>query len=75
MIEIMFIIHYLTYLFLFLIALTEKNKSISATEDDFYRKVIEAKCTEAAARRCIKKVFLEFLQIHRKAPVPETLFQ
>ena len=75
MIEIMFIIHYLTYLFLFLIALTEKNKSISATEDDFYRKVIEAKCTEAAARRCIKKVFLEFLQIYRKAPVPETLFQ
>ena len=75
MIEIMFIIHYLTYLFLFLIALTEKNESISATEDDFYRKVIEAKCTEAAARRCIKKVFLEFLQIHRKAPVPETLFQ
>ena len=75
MIEIMFIIHYLTYLFLFLIALTEKNKSISATEDDFYCKVIEAKCTEAAARRCIKKVFLEFLQIHRKAPVPETLFQ
>ena len=61
----MFIIHYLTYLFLFLIALTEKNKSISATEDDFYRKVIEAKCTEAAARRCIKKVFLEFQQIHR----------
>ena len=74
MIEIMFIIHYLTYLFLFLIALTEKNKSISATEDDFYRKVIEAKCTEAAARRCIKKVFLEFQQIHRKTPVPETLF-
>ena len=75
MIEIMFIIHYLTYLFLFLIALTEKNKSISATEDDFYRKVIEAKCTEAAARRCIKKVFLEFLQIYRKTSVPETLFQ
>ena len=71
----MFIIHYLTYLFLFLIALTEKNKSISATEDDFYRKVIEAKCTEAAARRCIKKVFLEFLQIHRKTLVPEILFQ
>ena len=70
----MFIIHYLTYLFLFLIALTEKNKSISATEDDFYRKVIEAKCTEAAARRCIKKVFLEFQQIDRKTPVPETLF-
>ena len=75
MIKIMFIIHYLTYLFLFLIALTEKNKSISATEDDFYRKVIEAKCTEAAARRCIKKVFLEFLQIHRKTLVPEILFQ
>ena len=74
MIEIMFIIHYLTYLFLFLIVLTEKNKSISAIEDDFYRKVIEAKCTEAAVRRCIKKVFLEFLQIHRKTPVPETLF-
>ena len=75
MIKIMFIIHYLTYLFLFLIALTEKNKSISATEDDFYRKVIKAKCTEAAARRCIKKVFLEFLQIHRKTLVPEILFQ
>ena len=80
MIEIMFIIHYsllclfITYLFLFLIVLTEKNKSISAIEDDFYRKVIEAKCTEVAARRCIKKVFLEFQQIHRKTPVPETLF-
>ena len=74
MIEINFIIHYLTYLFLFLIVLTEKNKSISAIEDDFYRKVIQAKCTEAAARRCIKKVFLEFQQIHRKTPVPETLF-
>ena len=75
MIEIMFIIHYLAYLFLFLIVLTEKDKSISAIENDFYHKVIEAKCTEAAARRCIKKVFLEFLQIHRKTLVPEILFQ
>ena len=52
MIEIMFIIHYLAYLFLFLIVLTEKDKSVSAIEDDFYDNVIEAKCTEAAARRC-----------------------
>ena len=74
MIEIMFIIHYLAYLFLFLIVLTEKDKSISAIEDDFYHKVIEAKCTEVAARRCIKKVFLEFLKLYRKAPVPESLF-
>ena len=42
-IEITFIIYYLTYLFLFRIALTEKDKSIKATEDDFYHKVIEAK--------------------------------
>ena len=70
----MFIIHYLTYLFLFLIALIEKDKSISAIEDDFYHNVIEAKCTEAAARKCIKKVFLELLKIHRKTPVPESLF-
>ena len=74
MIEIMFIIHYFTYLFLFLIALTEKDKSICAIEDDFYHKVIEAKCTEAAARRCIKKVFLGFLKFHRKRPVPESRF-
>ena len=74
MIEIMFIIHYLAYLFLFLIVLTEKDKSRSAIEDDFYHKVIEAKCTEVAARRCIKKVFLEFLKFHRKTPVPESLF-
>ena len=74
MIEVMFIIHYLTYFFLFLIVLIEKDKSISAIEDDFYLKVIEAKCTEAAARRCIKYVFLEFLKTHRKTPVPESLF-
>ena len=43
-IEIMFI-HYLTYLFLFRIALTEKYKSVKAIEDDFYDKVIEAKCS------------------------------
>ena len=57
----MFIIHYLTYLFLFCIVLTEKSKSIKAIEDDFYHNlsVIEAKCTEAVARTCIKKVFLE----------------
>ena len=42
-IEIMFIIYYLTYLFLFRIVLTEKDKSIKAAEDDFYHKVIEAK--------------------------------
>ena len=36
-------IHYLTYLFLFRIALTEKYKSVKAIEDDFYDKVIEAK--------------------------------
>ena len=74
MIEIMFTINYLTYLFLFFIGLTEKDKSISAIEDDFYHKVIETKCTEAAARRCIKKVFLEFLKLPRKTPVPESIF-
>ena len=74
MIEIMFIIHYLVHLFLFLIVLTEKDKSISAIDDDFYHKVIEAKCIEVAAWRCIKKVFLEFLKRYRKTPVPESLF-
>ena len=30
---------------------------------------------EAVVQRCsIKKVFLEILQIHRKTPVPESLF-
>ena len=38
-------IHYLTYLFLFRIALTEKYKSVKAIEDDFYDKAIEAKCS------------------------------
>ena len=75
MIKIMFIINYLTYLFLFLIVLTEKDKSISDIEDDFYHKAIESKCTKATSRRCIKKVFLEFLKIHRKTPVPESVFQ
>ena len=37
-------IHYLKYLFLFRIFFTEKCKSIKAIEDDFYHKVIEAKC-------------------------------
>ena len=74
MIEIMFVIHYLTYLFIFLIVLTEKDKSISAVEDDLYHKVTEAKCTEAAARRCIKKLFLEFLKIHSETPVPDSIF-
>ena len=73
MIEMMIIIHYLTYLFLFLNVLTEKDKSTSAVEDDFDHKVIEAKCTEATTWRCIKKVFLEFLKIRRKTPVPESL--
>ena len=37
--------HYLTYLFLFrIVILTEKFKSEKAIDDDFYRKVIEAKC-------------------------------
>ena len=74
MIEIVFIINYLKYLFLFLIVLTEKGKSISTIEDDFYHKVTEAKCTKAAARGCIKKAFLEFLKLHKKTPVPESLF-
>ena len=44
-IEIMFI-HYLTYLFLFrIVILTEKYKSVKTIEDDFYHKVIEAKCS------------------------------
>ena len=50
----MFVIHYLTYFSLFLIVLTEKDKFINAIKDDFYHKVIEAKCTKVAARRCIK---------------------
>ena len=33
------VIHYLTYLFLFRIVLTEKYKCIKAVEDDFYHKV------------------------------------
>ena len=74
MIEIMFIIHYLTYLFIFLIVLTEKDKSISAVEDDLYHKVTEAKCTEAAVRRCIKKLFLESLKIHSETPVSDSIF-
>ena len=53
----------MTYLFPFRIALTEKYKSIKAIEDDFYHKVIEAKCTEEVAWRCsIKNVFLELSQ-------------
>ena len=38
-------IHYLKYSFLFRIVLPEKYKSIKAIEDDFYHKVIEAKCS------------------------------
>ena len=39
-------IHYLTYLYLFrIVVLTEKYKSVKAIEDDFYHKVIEAKCS------------------------------
>ena len=41
-----------------------KYKYVKAIEDDFYHKVIEAKCTEAVAQRCsIKKTFLEISQI------------
>ena len=36
-------IHFLTYLFLFRNAITEKYKSIKAIEDDLNQKVIEAK--------------------------------
>ena len=36
-------IHFLTYLFLFRNAITEKYKSIKAIEDDLSQKVIEAK--------------------------------
>ena len=33
------------------------------------------KITEAVAQTCsVKKVFLEISQIHRKTPVPESLF-
>ena len=63
----MFFIHYLTYLFLFRIVLTEKYKSIKAIEDDFYQKVIEAKSTEVVAQRCsIKKAFLKISQISQE---------
>ena len=41
----MMFIHFLTYLFLFRVAITEKYKSIKAIEDDLYQKVIEAKCS------------------------------
>ena len=41
----MFIIHYLAYLFIFYIVLTEKYKTIKAIGDGFYHKVIEAKCS------------------------------
>ena len=59
----MFIIYYLTYLFLFRIVLSEKCKSIKAVEDDFYHKIIEAKYTEEVDRRCsTKKFFLEISQ-------------
>ena len=40
-------IHYLTYLFRFCILLAEKYRSIKATKDDFYHKVIETKCIES----------------------------
>ena len=38
-------VYYLTYLFLFRFFLTETFKTIKAIEDDFYHKVIQAKCT------------------------------
>ena len=41
----MMFIHFLTYLFLFRNAITEKYKSIQAIEDDLYQKVIKAKCS------------------------------
>ena len=43
-IEIVFV-RYFTCLFLFHIVLTEKCKKIKTIEDDFYHKVIEAKCS------------------------------
>ena len=67
----MFIIHYLTGLFLFRIVLTEKYKGIKAIQDDICHKVIEVKCTEAVAQRCsIKKEFFEISQDSQ-----ETTFQ
>ena len=39
------LIHYLTHLFLFRIVLTEKYKKVQLIEDDFYRKIIESKCS------------------------------
>ena len=62
-IQIVFIIYYLTYLFIFSIVLTEKYKSIKAIEDDFYHKVIEAKCIEAVTRRC-SRIFAKFTGKH-----------
>ena len=38
-------IHFLTYLFLFRNAITEKYKSMEAIEYDLYQKAIEAKCS------------------------------
>ena len=38
-------IHFLTYLFHFRNAITEKYKSIKALENDLYQKVIEVKCS------------------------------
>ena len=39
------LVHYLVYLFLFSIVLTEKCKSIKAIKDDLYHKVIGTKCS------------------------------
>ena len=53
-------------MFLFCIVLTEKGSSVKVIEDDFYDKIIEAKCTEAVAWRCIKGVLRNFAKFTRK---------
>ena len=53
-------------MFLFCIVLTEKDNSVKAIKNDFYGKVIEAKCTKAIAWRCIKGVLRNFAKFTRK---------
>ena len=53
-------------MFLFCIVLTEKGNSVKVIEDDFYDKIIEAKCTGAVTWRCIKGVLRNFAKFTRK---------
>ena len=63
---------------LFLFVSPQKTITNSSGEfglDETSKISIFLKRTEAVALRCsVKKVFLEISQIHRKTPVPESLF-